>query len=431
MKRKSVVMAEVKQFVSSNELLKDWLRKYPEASQRSYSYETYRFFRWLKQVKNISMTPEALIEDHIKSRKSKNVLQRKKYARLVKEYVFENPDHSDYSDKTKQGIIAAISSLFNYCEAPLTTSRSEFKTEGLLKYEYKQIGVEQARKIIDAAPQREKAVFLTMLQGGFRVGDLLSRVNYRWEEIKPQLEEGKDPVKITMYGGKYWAYITTDAIQELKKYILERGEPREGEPIFVTSSGKPLTPQQVIDSFHRACRNGGIITEQSKNQAHRYPVNLHMLRKLFKSEASVAGRGIDQRYVEFFMGHAGGLAQIGGIYDKSPELHEEMFEQEYRKIAPYVNIYTGVQTLEQRISKIEEERAKLKEKIGEEEFEHLRKIGIVREKQKKLKETMHNGGDCVGKQKIVSESELPELLAEGFHVAAVLPSGKVVVEAKD
>ena len=36
-----------------------------------------------------------------------------------------------------------------------------------------------------------------------------------------------------------------------------------------------------------------------------------------------------------------------------------------------------------------------------------------------------NGEHC---QCIVSEQELPKLLAEGFHVAAVLPSGKIVVE---
>jgi hypothetical protein len=78
-----------------------------------------------------------------------------------------------------------------------------------------------------------------------------------------------------------------------------------------------------------------------------------MFRKLFKSEASVAGRGIDQRYFEFFMGHAGGLAQIGGIYDRSPELHEDIFEKEHKKIATYLNTFTGISSLEQRLKEVE------------------------------------------------------------------------------
>jgi hypothetical protein len=40
------------------------------------------------------------------------------------------------------------------------------------------------------------------------------------------------------------------------------------------------------------------------------------------------------------------------------------------------------------------------------------------------RQTKHNGGDC---QKIVSEEELPSILAQGWRVQAVLPSGRVVV----
>jgi len=48
------------------------------------------------------------------------------------------------------------------------------------------------------------------------------------------------------------------------------------------------------------------------------------------------------------------------------------------------------------------------------------------EKERKRPKSATNGGrtDC---QRIVSEEELPNLLAEGWHVSAVLPSGKVVV----
>jgi hypothetical protein len=47
----------------------------------------------------------------------------------------------------------------------------------------------------------------------------------------------------------------------------------------------------------------------------------------------------------------------------------------------------------------------------------------------KLRTATNGGCSMHNCQKIVSESDLPQLLSEGFHVAAVLPSGKVVVEA--
>ena len=51
-------------------------------------------------------------------------------------------------------------------------------------------------------------------------------------------------------------------------------------------------------------------------------------------------------------------------------------------------------------------------------------------KEDKIK-TSTNGGfplNCTGKQQIVSEAELPSLLAEGWRFVATLPSGNVVVE---
>jgi len=411
--RLGVSNKELKEFVNSNPLIKDWLRKRPQATKRQYGYQITRYFKWLKGVKSLDITPEELINDHIKNQKSESVYERKKHAMLLKEYVFDTPENEELSDKSKSLMITAVRSFYDYCEAPLTTAKGEFKMKTYTKYEYKQFGVNEAKKIIDLAPQREKTIFVMMLQGAFRIGDALTHVNYRWEEIKAQLEAGKDPIKITMYGGEYWTYITTDAIQELKKYIAERGEPEKDEPIFITRSGKPVTVQQVTDTFHRVCQKLGMI-KRKRNRAIRYPVNLHMFRKLFKSEASVAGRGIDQRYVEFFMGHAGGLAKIGGIYDKSPELHEDVFEQEYQKIAPHVNIYTGIISFEQRLRKAEEERERLKEQLGLEEFERLRRIGIIREKKKKLKhKTSTNGGFPMNnsKQQIVSEYKLAQYLS--------------------
>jgi integrase len=430
---------EINSFIDSDNLVKDWLRKYSDQTRYTYAFQFIRFFRWV-QAKHGFKAPADLIDDHVKSQKDESVHTRKKHSMLVKEYVLDNPAFKELSDAGRQLIVASISSFYNYCEAPLTSFKGEFKFKGYAKYEYRQFGVPDARKIVDAAPQREKAIFMMMLQAGLRIGDLLNHVNYRWSEIKPQLDYGKDPLKLTMYGGQYWTYITTDAIQELKKYVIERGEPREGEPIFATSTKKPVYAVYVEDVLQRIGVKIGLIAQhelQNLKVGHHYPVRLHMFRKLFKSEASVAGRGIDQRYVEFFMGHAGGLAQIGGIYDRSPELHEEIFEKEYQKIAPYVNIFTGITSIEQRLKEIEKIRADL----GPEMIDRMTRAGIKMRKAKPLKRLKENGEkgnpteiDCRDGEhcefKQVKEFDLLQHLRDGWTITHKLSDGEIIIRRK-
>lgn len=236
-----------------------------------------------------------------------------------------------------------------------------------------------------------------------------------------------------MYGAKYWTYITADAIHELRKYIIERGEPKEGEAIFVSRGNKPVSPVYVADVLQRIGLQLGLIPQSEREklgEGHRYPINLHQFRKLFKSESSVAGRGFDSRYGEFFMGHAGGLAQIGGVYDKSPELHEDIFEREYMKLAPYLNIFTGVQTLERRMAQIE----KLKEELGPEQFADLVAKGIIKtRKAENVKKSMQKK-DCEDSEhceseefKQVKENEIITYLQEGWTIIKELKSGDVIM----
>lgn len=434
-RRESLSNAERKQFVDANPLIKDWLRNKAPGSQRIYAFHFIRFFRWA-QTKYGFASPDKMIEDHVASLKSDSIQQRKKHARIVKEYVLDNPEFTNLSDSAKALMITSITSFYNYCEVPLTKATGEFKLAIYAKYEKKQFGLDDARRIIDAAPQREKTIFLIMLQAGLRIGDLLNYVNYRWSEIAPQLKAGRDPVKLSMYGQKYWTYFTSDAIQELRKYIIERGEPKEGEAIFVSRSNKAVSPVYVADVLQRIGLQLGLIPEsemQKLSEGHRYPIDLHQFRKLFKSESSVAGRGFDSRYGEFFMGHAGGLAQIGGVYDKSPELHEDIFEKEYMKLSPYLNIFTGVQTLEKRVAEME----KLKEDLGPEMVERLRKQGLqfrgaeaVKRSMRKKKKDCENNEHCA-EFKQVNETELLEHLKQGWQVVHNLANGELIVSRGD
>ena len=80
------------------------------------------------------------------------------------------------------------------------------------------------------------------------------------------------------------------------------------------------------------------------------------MRKLFKTEASIPERGIDRNVVEFWLGHVNALDSMGGVYDKTPEIHEDVIEKEYAKLEPYINIYSGVSLREKGLLVDEKER---------------------------------------------------------------------------
>jgi hypothetical protein len=65
--------------------------------------------------------------------------------------------------------------------------------------------------------------------------------------------------------------------------------------------------------------------------------------------------------IEFMMGHSSGIQAVGGIYDRTPELHAEVVEKEFAKLEPYVNIYSGKAAETEGIGISEEDMASLKQ----------------------------------------------------------------------
>ena len=180
------------------------------------------------------------------------------------------------------------------------------------------------------------------------IGEVLNGFNYMWfDQVKPQLDMGRRRLKIEFDERKgnqtpYFTFISRDGIHELRKWLQERegliekllAEGKEvsktvveGEPIFITSRGNPLREQSFCHQLKE--KTGGKVTS-------------HMFRKLFHSEATVPDRGIHPRIVKFFMGHiTDTMDDEGGIYGRNPEIRGEIFEKEYAKLEPYINIYSS------------------------------------------------------------------------------------------
>ena len=436
----NVSRKEIKDFVKANTSVEKWLRKYLNSTKYEYSQSLARYFKWLRIVKGIKLLPKEMLNDHLKCRKSEDVTIRKKHLNLALEFTRDNPDFQNHSDARKKLLFAAIRSFYSEYEVPLTTVKGVFG-KVRTKYKRKQMTLDEAKKIIGASPQREKTILIIMLQSGMSIGDVLFKFTYKWKDIKPQLN--KPRIRIEMEGRKgnvepYFTYISRDAIQELKKYIAKRGEPKEGEAIFITSTGRALMRMEVYNVLRPIYRKAGIDKEYRSHTTH-------MLRKLFKTESRPPERGIDQDIIEFMMGHKAGLDAVGGVYDRTPELYAEVIEGEYEKLEPYLNIFSQEKTqieLQKRKQTIED-LARMLPDMTREKLETLKQILAHAETEEemergfeewrsrtKLEPIRRESGyateeeDC---QKIIDESELPEYLKKQWHVVCTLPSGKIVV----
>jgi len=357
--RYGVSGSEVKRFVDANSVVKVWVQKFRSAlnsrvwlsgSRLNKARVLCRFFKWLSMEKNLEFSPEELLNKQLVLRQSKNVKDRQWLLSLVLAHTRDNLDFKELADMRKYVVFTVIKSFCDYHEVALTTAKGIYGRKRKKKNHRKQIDIVEAKRLLDTFSQRDRTICLIQLVSGMEISAVLEKFSFMWfSHVKPQLDSGCDRLKIEFderkaNGTWYYTYVSQDAIHELRKYLEERRHVVErllvegvhleksvveGEPIFITRLGTPLRSHQFTKYFTKKF-HGKVVT--------------HMFRILFKTEASVLGRGIDKDIVKFWMGRAEAMDRLdapGSTYDRNPELREHIIEREYMKFEPYINIYSG------------------------------------------------------------------------------------------
>jgi integrase len=186
--------------------------------------------------------------------------------------------------------------------------------------------IEELRKIIEYPDRRIKAIVLTMVSSGIRLGawDYL-----KWKHIIPIEREGKIiAAKLVVYKGdpeEYFSFITPEAYFELEKWIVYRKV--SGENI----SEESWVLRNIWDGNKGRRRTPGIVTQPRKlkslgvkrimetalwtqglrhklepgKRRHEFQAD-HGLRKLFKTRCELSG--MMPINIELLMGHSVGLS---------------------------------------------------------------------------------------------------------------------------
>lgn len=91
---------ELARFIEENEIVKFWCQKFSSGSREGWLSDSRRdnarilcrFFKWLKIVKDVDLSPTELLNRQFELRKSLNIADRKWLLRLVLEHTRDNPD---------------------------------------------------------------------------------------------------------------------------------------------------------------------------------------------------------------------------------------------------------------------------------------------------------------------------------------------------
>lgn len=401
---------EVEEWVEAHPSVKTWLNRLEPSTRYNYRIAAFEFFNWVREQPGYEgLEPDELLELQDKTQGRKQFKQLSMLQTWVQQL--------DIRLGTKQIRYSAIRSFYAHSHVPLPKDAT-FRLRADKPPVESELTVDDLKKIVLSCNPAYQAVYLIMFQGAMGCAEFEYLNHNLWLDVKAQLEEGKQRIKITLPGRKkqknklpYYTFFGKDAVVALKKYLgKKRGTIKNGEAIFVNEKGDPITTQALERYFTRHAIQVGVIkrwtpscpkcgeetrysrtwrgkkqptlyvcdrcgeeTKASKIEIPRdvrYQVHVHELRDTFRSEWDLSpARSVA---AEFFMGHC----IDSNEYNKIMKLHPEWGEEQYSLAEPYLNILSEdprridrtklEEVVEKRVQeRLAEERGKLEKRIEE------------------------------------------------------------------
>lgn len=412
-------------------ILELWANQYPEVVRwlsklqvkARNAFSLYRFCQWCNK------TPPELL-------KLKENPANKEAEKLLDDFVAAEIE--GYTNAVKFNISNAVKSFFKHNYADLSRASGTVILEKMKPYNMPR--KDDLRKLWSWASNPRDKALITFVCSTAIAKETLTLV--KWEH----LEEGWENVELPCINlpsellkghgrGRYKGvrqitFLTSEAKRDLinyKEWIEQR-------------MGRKMTPE---DNIWREVNNPYEPITHS---------NLGWIIWILSNKTGVAFSWHDaRRYVETALEeiriHPNWARKIRGRKvrgEESPYSQPaiEQLREKYREAVPLLEFTSEKPTVTKEMIREELMKVQMEEQLKavadklhipleQVKMAYRSKKGdleaAVKMLRKRQPETATNGGshDC---QKIVSEQELEPLLAEGWRVAAVLPSGKVVLE---
>ncbi|MEK6977709.1 MAG: site-specific integrase, partial [Candidatus Hydrothermarchaeota archaeon] len=321
---------DLKRWEGVPELVK-WLKPTKDSTKRQYLITMRLFQSWSK------MGAKALI-DEAEADLEKGRRERGRPAqRLLDYYAYLTEKHETKQgrNKSKVGIspykaaviIGALKSFYKnngfplMVKLPKAAPRKENRRE--------EFDLPEIKKLLEVLPtQRDRALVLFGLQGGFDVGTVtsLNLGDLQDKNLQPLLrgEMPDTPVLLRVVrekeGVDYETCLGRDAVEVLRLYLAERK--RRGEELNLDSplfgkegigkrTGERATPHLVQIMLRKAVIDAGIVTEERLQRADINVYGYHALRGTFSKRLDHAGMPVN--YINYMQGHR---LQYNGAYTR-------------------------------------------------------------------------------------------------------------------
>jgi len=340
---------EIDAFVAGNACVKQFLGKYAQTTQFTFSRYLCMFFKWIKLWKDLTLGPGEFLQLLSEKRGSTRVEDRCWGRNLLLEFTRDNPDFKGKSHSLLYGAMWKSVNLFcRASEVELTSAKGAYGVKKSRKYRPEPYSVDLAKKVLAVLNQRDRAICMLGLQTGQSITQVLKDINGQYEYVERMIRQGKKRIRFDFDGRKcnnfrYYTFCSVDAITEIQKWMPVRArwlQGRKSSYLFIKRDGSQLTPEAWRSPFRELLQRHGVYKGP-------YTAVFHMFRKIFESEGSPPDRGISKDYIRFMMGHSvddvdnDQLDIPGGVYDQSPFTHSGAVEAEYQKLEPYINIYSS------------------------------------------------------------------------------------------
>ncbi|MDG7021305.1 MAG: tyrosine-type recombinase/integrase [Nitrososphaerota archaeon] len=332
--------------IGPSDAVRRFLAKYgPVRTRAGYASQLLYYFEWLRR-EGVSLSPDQLIQDNIeKVLKSDptDIRSRRHHTDLLLRYVNEHMKAEGYSQRSRIFAATVVRRFYLRNDAQLWGDfEVAFERPNSLK---KAIPIDDIRAVLRHLPPHIRLPFLLQLQGGLEIDKVLS---LRWGDVLPGLQGGERPLKVTFSGRKrmirpYFTFLGRDACELLNAYLPRWREflGREPEASDIVLMGKqrvPIDGKYLNQALKKAVRHLADAGQLSNTDPAHW--SSHIFRKAFRTECSHAKVPLDT--AEFWLGHERGVV---AVYDRSDELHEGDFREEYRRLEPYVSLDENATTL--------------------------------------------------------------------------------------
>lgn len=175
----------------------------------------------------------------------------------------------------------------------------------------------EIKALVDhARSPRDRAIILTLFQGGMDVSTLCS---IKYADVAKGLDANEHPLKVELFrektGTDYYTFLGRDAIESIKAYLNDaksRGiEFKPNTPLFTkeTGKGEPMDTFLVQKVLRETAIRCGLVDKEN-NGKDMNPVSPHALRESFGS--LMINNGVPDTVVDFWLGH--NIGEMGEAY---------------------------------------------------------------------------------------------------------------------